>query len=135
MSYPRKRVSSRGDDTCGRCKGAAFERANVWEHKWKLAPIEQFNPEWGDLYDRRTPERRVSGPSLDARLRGHDSSSQLLPISIPTPSTNPPPSITLAMAESGGVSMNRHWIQAMVASSNTTTMHAMNVAVQKFGIR
>ena len=61
--------------------------------------------------------------------------SQLLPISIPTPSTNPPPSITLATAESGGVSMNRHWIQAMVASSNTTTMHAMNVAVQKFGIR
>ncbi len=36
------------------------------------------------------------------------SGRQLLPMRMPTASTSPPPSITLAIAETGGVSMNRH---------------------------
>lgn len=58
-----------------------------------------------------------------------------LPIKIPAASTSPPPNITLATAESGGVSMKRHWIQAIAASSNTTTMAATMVAVTKCGMR
>lgn len=39
--------------------------------------------------------------------------------------------MTLAAAASGGVSINRHCIQAMVSSSSTTTTPATMVAVQK----
>ncbi len=37
--------------------------------------------------------------------------------------------MTLAAAETGGVSMKRHWIQAMIMSSNSTTTPATMVAV------
>ena len=54
---------------------------------------------------------------------------QLEPIRIPAASTSAPPTITLAAADSGGMSMYRHWIQEIAISSMTTTTKAMTVAV------
>jgi hypothetical protein len=56
-------------------------------------------------------------------------------MSMPTPNTNPPPSITLAIADNGGVSMKRHCTQAIAASSIAATPPATIVAMRKWGMR
>ena len=64
-----------------------------------------------------------------------ESPAQELPISIPAASTSAPPSMTFAAADTGGVCMNFHCIQAIARSSSTVTAPASAVAVQKSGIR
>jgi hypothetical protein len=62
-------------------------------------------------------------------LAGIIPTGQLLPIRTPVARTSPPPSITLAAAEIGGVSMYFHWIKAIAKSSTTTITAAIAVAV------
>ncbi len=54
---------------------------------------------------------------------------QPLPIRMPAARTSAPPTMTFAAADSGGVSMKRHWIQEMVNNSTATTQTATIVAV------
>ena len=66
------------------------------------------------LWRRDHSVRAVHGLSpVVRRLRAH----QLEPIRIPAASTSAPPIITFAAAETGGVSMYRHWIQEIASSS------------------
>lgn len=67
---------------------------------------------WANRFQARAPpigapSRRAAPISSLRRRRGVD---QALPISTPVSRTRPPPSMTFAAAESGGVSMYRHWM-------------------------
>jgi len=81
-------------------------------------------------------QHQAQSETLDTLMGQHGSAvPQLLPIRMPATSTRAPPSMTFATAESGGVSMYLHWIQAIVSSSSTTTTPATMVAVQKSWIK
>ncbi len=43
-----------------------------WNRVWKIRLIEEFNPNWNDLYEHIDYNQSMVTENADARLRGHD---------------------------------------------------------------